>query len=171
MASSAALVETLLDQAESSLDTGDAEKALELCNQALKRSPQHPGANFVKGDALRVLGDLEQAADAYRSAALSQPSPALDFVEIHAENFFAEGGAASRLLDQITEHYAVSIHGTAMGLGSASGVNRQYLKKFVQLVNRVDPVLVSDHACFTWGEVAQELTCLKLDTVMSLSLI
>lgn len=114
---------------------------------ALKPLSQAPISSTPVGVGLR---------HEHYSAALSQPSPALDFVEIHAENFFAEGGAASRLLDQITEHYAVSIHGTAMGLGSASGINRQYLKKFVQLVNRVDPVLVSDHACFTWGEVGQE---------------
>lgn len=87
------------------------------------------------------------------SAALIQPSSSVDFVEIHAENFFAEGGAASRLLEQIGESYAVSIHGTAMGLGSAQGVNSGYLKAFANLVDRVNPVLVSDHACFTWGQL------------------
>ncbi|NVK54219.1 MAG: DUF692 domain-containing protein [Alteromonadaceae bacterium] len=87
------------------------------------------------------------------SAALLPSSHSVDFVEIHAENFFAEGGAASRLLDQIAERYKVSIHGTAMGLGSAKGIQPEYLKKFTRLVNRVNPVLVSDHACFTWGNI------------------
>ena len=70
-------VETLLDQAEAALDAGEAEKALDLCNQVLARAPQHPGAQFVKGDALRVMGDLLEAADAYRSAALVQPDHAV----------------------------------------------------------------------------------------------
>ncbi|MDC8829780.1 DUF692 domain-containing protein [Alteromonas gilva] len=103
------------------------------------------------------------------SAALLSSSHSVDFVEIHAENFFAEGGAASRLLDQITERYKVSIHGTAMGLGSAKGIQPEYLKKFTRLVNRVDPLLVSDHACFTWGNIsdtpvhAGDLLPLKFD--------
>ncbi|MGQ8365114.1 DUF692 domain-containing protein [Glaciecola sp. 1036] len=103
------------------------------------------------------------------STALLKSSPSVDFVEIHAENFFAKGGAISRLLDQIVDTYPVSIHGTAMGLGSAQGISANYLRKFVQLVNRVNPILVSDHACFTWGALgnnpvhAGDLLPLKYD--------
>ena len=82
-----ALVETLLDQAEAALDSGESEKALDLCNQALTRSPRHPGANFVKGDALRVLGALEEAADAYRAAALSQPHHAASWASLALTSF------------------------------------------------------------------------------------
>ena len=54
-------IEALLDQAEAALDAGEPEKALQLCNSVLSRSPSHPGAQFVKGDVLRVLGDLVEA--------------------------------------------------------------------------------------------------------------
>ncbi len=86
--------------------------------------------------------------------ALTQPSDSIDFIEIHAENFFAEGGAVPQFLEALTQQYSISIHGTSMGLGSATGVNKAYLTKFAALVDRVKPVLVSDHACFTWGNVA-----------------
>ena len=80
-------VETLLDQAEAALDAGEAEKALDLCNQVLDRAPQHPGAQFVKGDALRVMGDLLEAADAYRAAALVQPDHAASWASLALTSF------------------------------------------------------------------------------------
>ena len=80
-------VETLLDQAEAALDAGEPEKALGLCNQVLARAPQHPGAQFVKGDALRVMGDLLEAADAYRSAALVQPDHAASWASLALTSF------------------------------------------------------------------------------------
>ena len=43
--------ETLLDEAEASIDRGDPETALQLCVQALEITPGHPGAHFVRGDA------------------------------------------------------------------------------------------------------------------------
>ncbi|TPV62244.1 DUF692 domain-containing protein [Aestuariibacter sp. GS-14] len=88
--------------------------------------------------------------------ALTQTSHSVDFLEIHAENFFAEGGMIPPFLEAIAEYYPLSIHGTAMGLGSASGVDSRYLKRFCELVNRVNPILVSDHACFTWGQVGNQ---------------
>lgn len=84
--------------------------------------------------------------------ALSTPST-LDFIEVHSENFFAEGGASHRVLEQASEHYAVSLHSTAMGLGSASGVPSHYLKQLKSLANYTQPFLMSDHACFTWSQL------------------
>ena len=80
-------VETLLDKAEAALEVGEAEVALELCNEVLSRSPMHPGAQFVKGDALRVLGDLVDAAQAYRSAALSRPDHASSWASLALTSF------------------------------------------------------------------------------------
>lgn len=80
-------VEALLDQAEAALDAGEPEKALQLCNSVLSRSPSHPGAQFVKGDALRVLGDLVEAAEAYRTAALSRPDHASSWASLALTSF------------------------------------------------------------------------------------
>lgn len=65
--------ERMLDDAEEALDEGDAERAMRICNQALLVSPHHPGAYFVRGDALRLLGRLPEAIEAYRAAALGRP--------------------------------------------------------------------------------------------------
>jgi uncharacterized protein len=74
--------------------------------------------------------------------------PALDFVEVHSENFFAAGGAARAVLRQAREHYAVSLHGVGLGLGSAVGIDPWHLDCLAELVAEIEPLRVSDHACF-----------------------
>lgn len=84
---------------------------------------------------------------------LAQPPP-LDFLEVHSENFFGEGGAALAVLMQGRAHYPVSLHGVGLSLGSALGVDAWHLDKLAQLVERVEPVRVSDHACFARAQPA-----------------
>jgi uncharacterized protein (UPF0276 family) len=74
--------------------------------------------------------------------------PPLAFIEVHSENFFADGGAALAVLQQAGERYAVSLHGVGLALGSASGLDPWHLDRLERLVRRVDPVRVSDHASF-----------------------
>lgn len=79
---------------------------------------------------------------------LLERRPTLGFVEVHSENFFGDGGAALAVLERGREHYAVSLHGVGLGLGSASGLDPWHLERLQRLVQRIDPVRVSDHACF-----------------------
>ena len=90
----------------------------------------------------------------YRDALSEAPSnDTLDFVEIHAENFFARGGLIPSILDDISQRYPISLHSTSLGLGSAAGINSRYLERLTALAKRIDPVLISDHASFAWGQV------------------
>ncbi|MGH6626931.1 MAG: MNIO family bufferin maturase [Burkholderiaceae bacterium] len=77
--------------------------------------------------------------------------PVLDFIEVHSENFFAEGGAALAVLAQGRAHYPVSLHGVGLALGSAAGVDAWHLEQLARLVQRIEPARVSDHACFARG--------------------
>src|SRR5512147_1565810 len=79
---------------------------------------------------------------------LLERRPALGFIEVHSENFFAEGGAALALLGQARAHYPVSLHGVGLALGSAAGLDPWHLDQLAALVERVQPVRVSDHASF-----------------------
>jgi uncharacterized protein len=78
----------------------------------------------------------------------ASPSPQPAFVEVHSENFFASGGAALGVLDAARERWPVSLHGVGLALGSAAGVDEQHLQRLAALVQRIEPVRVSDHACF-----------------------
>ncbi|REL37339.1 DUF692 domain-containing protein [Thalassotalea euphylliae] len=77
----------------------------------------------------------------------------IDFVEVHVENFFAKGGITQAILNDIKAQYAVSLHATSLGLGSTEPVPEPHLKRFSELVEQVQPILVSDHACFSWGQL------------------
>ena len=85
---------------------------------------------------------------------LLETLPPLDFIEVHSENFFAEGGAALAVLRQGREHYPVSLHGVGLALGSAVGIDVWHLDQLARLVGQIEPVRVSDHACFARGQVA-----------------
>jgi uncharacterized protein (UPF0276 family) len=74
--------------------------------------------------------------------------PSLGFLEVHSENFFARGGAARATLRQAREHYPISLHGVGLSLGSACGIDEDHLRRLSELVADIDPVRVSDHACF-----------------------
>jgi uncharacterized protein (UPF0276 family) len=81
-------------------------------------------------------------------AQLLDSRPTLGFVEAHSENFFGDGGAALAVLERGREHYPISLHGVGLALGSAVGLDPWHLERLAALVQRIDPVRVSDHACF-----------------------
>jgi uncharacterized protein len=84
-------------------------------------------------------------------AQLLQEQPALDFLEVHSENFFGQGGAALAVLEQGRASYPLSLHGVGLSLGSAAGLDPWHLDQLAQLVERIEPVRVSDHASFARG--------------------
>jgi len=84
-------------------------------------------------------------------AQLLEQRPALDFLEVHSENFFAAGGAALAVLERGRGCYPVSLHGVGLSLGSAVGLDTWHLDQLAALVERIDPVRVSDHASFARG--------------------
>jgi len=82
------------------------------------------------------------------AAALRTSLPPLGFLEVHSENFFADGGANRHALRDLRSHYPISLHGVGLSLGSASGIDAAHLDKLAALVVDIDPVRVSDHAAF-----------------------
>ncbi len=89
--------------------------------------------------------------DVLRSQSLSQLNRELDFIEVHAENFYADGGLALSLLKEVAQEIPTSIHATSLGLGSTTSIPFTVIKAFKKLIDEIAPVLVSDHACFAWG--------------------
>ena len=87
----------------------------------------------------------------YREVLARQP--ALDFLEVHSENFFAPGGAAMAVLLQARQDYPISLHGVGLSLGSATGLDPWHLDQLERLVRQVQPLRVSDHACFARGHL------------------
>ncbi|MFZ6847814.1 DUF692 domain-containing protein [Undibacterium sp. RuRC25W] len=78
--------------------------------------------------------------------------PAVDWIEVHAENYFADGGYDLFVLQQLRQQMPVSVHGVGLGLGSAQGFRQEHLTKLKRLIDRIEPALVSEHLC--WGAIA-----------------
>lgn len=73
----------------------------------------------------------------------------VDFVEVITENYMIEGGRALRILDQVRERLPVILHGVSMSIGSAGGLDEDHLARLRTLEQRIDPLWVSDHLCWT----------------------
>ena len=108
--------------------------------------PRHPNESARNGVAPVGIGWRHP-----HYGALLESLPALDFLEVHSENFFAVGGAALAVLEQGRAHYPISLHGVGLSLGSAAGLDAWHLDQLARLVQRIDPVRVSDHASFARG--------------------
>lgn len=72
--------------------------------------------------------------------------PPLAFLEVHSENFFADGGAPLALLAQAREMYPLSLQWVGLSLGSAAGLDPWHLDQLARLVQRMEPV----HHCLRW---------------------
>ena len=81
--------------------------------------------------------------------ALAARAPALSFVEVHSENYFAEGGPALAWLERFRSDYAVSLHGVGLSLGSADPLDPRHLDRLAALAGRIEPALVSEHLCWS----------------------
>jgi uncharacterized protein (UPF0276 family) len=76
-------------------------------------------------------------------------SPTIDWFEVISENYMVEGGQPLRMLDRIRERYPIVMHGVSLSIASTSPFDMNYLAKLKGLADRVDPVWISDHLCWT----------------------
>lgn len=79
---------------------------------------------------------------------LSGKAP-VDFVEIISENYMVDGGQPLAVLDTVRAHYPVAMHGVSLSVGSAQGLDREYLRQLRLLADRFEPLWISDHLCWT----------------------
>jgi uncharacterized protein (UPF0276 family) len=82
--------------------------------------------------------------DAFLSA-----TPAVDWVEVHSENYFGDGGYDLHVLETVRRDLPVSLHGVGLGLGSATPLDTAHLARLKRLCERIEPAVVSEHLC--WG--------------------
>jgi len=74
--------------------------------------------------------------------------PSVGFFEAHAENYMG-GGAPLHALMTVRRDGPVSLHGVGLSLGSADGLDTVHLERLAELVDRVEPCLVSEHLAWS----------------------
>lgn len=75
--------------------------------------------------------------------------PAIPWVEVHSENFFADGGRQLQVLDAVRRDYPLSLHGVGLSLGGTDPLDPDHLRRLKRLVQRAEPALVSEHVCWS----------------------
>jgi len=75
--------------------------------------------------------------------------PAVPWVEVHSENFFADGGRQLQVLDAVRRDYGLSLHGVGLSLGGTDPLDPEHLRRLRRLVQRAEPALVSEHVCWS----------------------
>jgi uncharacterized protein (UPF0276 family) len=77
----------------------------------------------------------------------------VDFVEVISENFMVDGGQPRDILRRVRERHPVALHGVSMSIGSADGLDRDYLRRLKALVDEIEPLFVSDH--LSWSRIGR----------------
>ena len=75
--------------------------------------------------------------------------PALDWFEIISENFMVSGGRPLANLMRIRNDYPMAMHGVSLSIGGTDALNDEYLRELKKLADRIEPVIISDHLCWT----------------------
>ncbi|MCI0574456.1 MAG: DUF692 domain-containing protein [Myxococcaceae bacterium] len=75
--------------------------------------------------------------------------PEVDWVEAISENFMGVGGRPLAVLERVRRDIPVVLHGVSLSIGSVDKLDTEYLAQLKDLVERIQPALVSDHLC--WG--------------------
>lgn len=79
---------------------------------------------------------------------LARPQ-AVDWLEVISENYMVQGGKPLAMLDRIRADYPIVMHGVSMSIGSVSPLDHGYLQRLKTLADRVHPMWISDHLCWT----------------------
>lgn len=75
--------------------------------------------------------------------------PEVDFLEITADHYFDAPPEKDQELELLATHFPLIPHGLNLSLGSAEGVDADYVRKFAALVNWLNPPWWSEHIAFT----------------------
>ncbi len=114
-----------------------------------------------------VLSIPASAGIGLRSAHMAEIAatlPAAGWLEVHAENYMGRSPQAETLT-QLRDHYALSIHGVGLSLGSMNGIDNRHLDRLAQVTKRFEPDLVSEHLAWSSanGNYLNDLLPLRYD--------
>jgi len=73
----------------------------------------------------------------------------VSWFEALSENYMVPGGNPVYWLERIRRDYPIALHGVSLSIGSIDPLDERYLDDLKALADRVQPMWLSDHLCFT----------------------
>ena len=80
---------------------------------------------------------------------LLEGAAAVDFLEIHAENYFVAGGPRLRRLERLRERLPLSLHGVGLSIGGEAPLDEAHLDALAALLQRFEPRWFSEHLAWS----------------------
>jgi uncharacterized protein len=77
---------------------------------------------------------------------------AIDFFEVHAENYMGDGGPPHHFLREVRSRYPLSLHGVGLSIGTAGRLDRAHLARLRRLVVHYEPCRFSEHLAWSTHE-------------------
>ncbi|MEX0970114.1 MAG: DUF692 domain-containing protein [Paracoccaceae bacterium] len=74
---------------------------------------------------------------------------AVEWLEIHAENYMGEGGPQLAQLRHLRERFPVSCHGVGLSIGAEGRLDGAHLARLKKLVGWLKPALFSEHLAWS----------------------
>lgn len=97
------------------------------------------------------LGDGVGLRDPHFAHLIATPPEqwGVDWFEVISENYIGHDGYAAHVLERVAAHRPVVMHGVSLSIGSAEPLDKAYLNDLATLAERLKPVWISDHLCWT----------------------
>lgn len=108
-----------------------------------------PGTSRLGPSSIPARAGIGLRADHYDT--VLETLPPVGWLEVHSENYFGAGGKPLDYLERIRAHYALSLHGVGLSIGSTDPLNQRHLAQLKGLIQRFEPTLVSEH--LSWSSV------------------
>jgi uncharacterized protein (UPF0276 family) len=80
---------------------------------------------------------------------IQETKPSIDFFEVHAENYMAQGGIALQQLSALATQYELTLHGVGLSIGGTTPPCEQHLARIKKLINRFQPLWFSEHLAWS----------------------
>ncbi|WP_298861272.1 DUF692 domain-containing protein [uncultured Sulfitobacter sp.] len=74
---------------------------------------------------------------------------AVEWIEVHAENYMGDGGRPHAQLRALAERFALSIHGVGLSIGGDQPLDVEHLVRLRTLIDRTNPASFSEHLAWS----------------------
>lgn len=79
---------------------------------------------------------------------------AVDWLEIHAENYMGDGGRPIAQLRHLSDRFAFSVHGVGLSIGGEGPLDKEHLARLKHLVGWLNPASFSEHLAWSTHDSA-----------------
>jgi uncharacterized protein (UPF0276 family) len=108
---------------------------------------------------------IDGAGVAFKAAhfeAILDAPHAVDFIEVHAENYLGAGGLPHAQLAALRAELPLSVHGVGLSLGGNAPLDHAHLQRICALCERYTPALFSEHLAWSSHDGAYQADLLPI---------